>query len=110
MTDDRGSKRHRHAPPPELDDIMRVARVYMGKNPQQDEITITEDRRFRELFGCGPMVVVGIWTLLLDTDSVPTKGTLHHLFWTLLFLKNYGTDGIMKKLTGADPDTVRKWS
>ena len=70
----------------------------------------TEDRRFRELFGVGPLVALAAFSLLCELGLLPDGGTLKHLMWTLCFLKVYPTEQVLCSLCGGiDPKTARKW-
>lgn len=67
----------------------------------------TQERRFKEAYGCLPIVVGYIWR---DIHAImPEKTKLDYLFWALFFLKKYPTEGDMASRFQKDPDTVRKW-
>ena len=38
----------------------------------------TEDRNFRETFGCGAIISLMTWEMIVDADLFPTNGCLHH--------------------------------
>ncbi len=63
-------------PPLSLRDLLRLARVIWSRDPDQARSTQTEDRDFREHFGCGVLVALLFWGLLLTTASLPDGGTL----------------------------------
>lgn len=67
----------------------------------------TQERRFKEMFGCSPIVVQHIWYDL--QGKLSDKVLLDHLFWCLFFLRRYPTDGEMSSKFDKDPDTIRKW-
>ena len=67
----------------------------------------TQMRRFREMYGCDPVVVQVVWYDL--EPNLPPKTKLEHLFWSLFFLRKYPTDGDMATRYHKDPSTVRKW-
>ena len=72
---------------------------------------LSEDRQFRECFGCGADVVLKLWRLLEDKDHISTKGTLEHLLRALTLMKVYPTEYIFSSLTGKlDPKTNRLWN
>jgi hypothetical protein len=61
------------------------------------------------LFGCGPSIVLTLWTTLTAEDVVPDQGTLMDLLWIFMHAKQYGKWSTMAKLTTSDPKTLRKW-
>lgn len=67
----------------------------------------TQIRRFREMYGCDPIVVQAIWEDLRHHVSPGTK--IDHLFWALFFLKKYPTDGDMGTKFQKNPTTIRRW-
>ena len=72
---------------------------------------MTEDRNFRETFGCGAHTALTTWEMLVDASFLPTNGCLHHLLWALMFMKVYAKEMTMCALAGAiDPGTWRKWT
>ena len=96
------------------DDIMYKARIIFGCDRYKKKAPKTEERKFRALFGCSPIVVLALWSLLLECSFVPEGGKLIHLFWALLFVKVYPTEDTLTVLcldpTGIhDRKTVRKW-
>ena len=69
-----------------------------------------EDRRFREMFGVGPMVALTAWSMLTTLGLQPFGGTLIHYLWALCFLKVYAKQGPMCVLCGGvDHKTLKKW-
>ena len=54
-----------------------------------------EDRRFREMFGVGPLVALTAWSMLTTLGLLPDNGTLTHYLWALCFLKVYAKQGPM---------------
>ena len=95
---------------PEASDVLFHARMIWGRDPYKDRSTQSEDRDFREYFGCGPLVALALWNLLVTTDLIPLGGTLDHLLWTLMFLKLYTKEGPLCNLAGGvDRKTLSKW-
>ena len=95
-------------------DMMYKARIIFGCDPYKDRAPTTEDKKFRALFGCSPVVVLALWSLLVEHCLVPEGGKLIHLFWALLFVKVYPTEETLTVLcsdpTGIhDCKTIRKW-
>lgn len=68
-----------------------------------------EDRSFRALFGCGTNIVLNVWNRLEEKDLVPHGGTLTHLLWTFMHCKQYCKWKTFRRMTEADPKTIRKW-
>jgi hypothetical protein len=94
----------------ELADVIRHARMIWGRDPDSARTTMTEDRSFREYFGCGAQTALALWALILCSGAIPDGGSLQHMLWTLLFMKVYAKSEIMSRLTGgADKTTIRKW-
>jgi hypothetical protein len=102
------SKRARVAPPSE-DDVLHFARMIMENDPFKARAPMEEDSNFRALFGCCSKVVLDLWVLLEENDLVPEDGTMLQLLWTLTYCKTYPKWSTMRKITGKDPKTLRKW-
>jgi hypothetical protein len=107
--DSRPGKRYREAPVT-VDDILEHARViWRRKDPERAMAATTEDRDFREMFGCSPIVALACWDLLLSNNLLP-DGELKHYLWCLMWLKIYGRSKTMSSLCGGvDTKTVMKW-
>jgi hypothetical protein len=104
--------RHKRQRPvrPEVQDLLRLARIIWSRDPSKARTTQTEDRDFREHFGCGVLVALALWGMLLTTDLLPDDGTLEHLLWTLLFMKTYNKQKTLCSLCGGiDPKTFKNW-
>ena len=74
----------------------------------------TDDYLSCEFFGCGAPITFQLWNLLDENRFVPESGQIHHLLWTLFFMKQYPTEGVacgaVVGLKGrVDPKTYRKW-
>jgi len=107
QADHHGRKRLRPGAPT-ANDILIYARQIWSRDKQRS--LQTEDRDFREFFGCGVLVSLSLWSLLVTHDVVPDGGTIEHLLWTLLFLKVYAKQGTLCALAGGvDPVTYRGW-
>jgi hypothetical protein len=90
--------------------VLRLARVIWSRDPDKARSTQTKDRDFREHFGCGILVALSLWGLLLTTAPLPDGGTLEQLLWTLLFMKTYAKQKTLCSLCGGiDPQTLQKW-
>ena len=102
------NKRARVLPPSE-DDVLHFARMIMEKDPFKARAPMEEDRNFLALFGCRAKIVLELWILLQEHDLVPDDGTILQLLWTLTYCKTYPKWTTMRKMTGKDPKTLRKW-
>ena len=72
---DDGSQKKRQRPAkPDISDLLRVARPIWGRKDGLDELsTQTEDRKFREFFGCPALVALTLWNLFLGIHNRPDK-------------------------------------
>jgi hypothetical protein len=94
-----------------VDDVLRKAREIWQRNPNKERSIQTEELEFRQFFGCGAVVFLNLWNLLVTMDLVPSGGTIEHLLWTLMFLKTYAKQKVLCALAGAVSDeTFRKWT
>ena len=67
----------------------------------------TQLRCFKGMYGCRPEVVQQMWQDL--QGKLPDKSKLEYLFWALIFLKRYPTEGDLASRLGKDTTTIRKW-
>jgi hypothetical protein len=63
----------------------------MNRSSKEMGAIETEDRRFRELFGVGPLVALAAFAMINELGLLPDGGTLQHFLWALCFLKVYPT-------------------
>lgn len=62
----------------------------------------------RDWFGCGPHVLLDTWKHLVAFELVPDGGTLEHMLWTFIFMKQYPKGQALKMLCGGhDLKTIR---
>lgn len=95
----------------ELHALLGYARNIWSRDRDKVRSTQSEDRDFREHFGCGALVAHSIWELLLEHSLLPPGGCLFHLLWALMFMKVYGKESTMCSLAGGvDKKTFRKWT
>jgi hypothetical protein len=96
---------------PTGDDFMRLGRSIWSKDPVKSKALATEDRKFREFFGCSNEVACILWIELTTNDLLPDKGTTEHLLWTLLFMKVYAKENTLASLADGKPDpkTFQRW-
>ena len=73
--------------------LIQIAREiwYRGKN-KKIKYESTEDRDFREFFGCGLSVASEIWDLLSRKNLLPQGEMQCHLLLALMFMKIYGKE------------------
>jgi hypothetical protein len=92
------------------DDILRHARQMWNRDASRVRSMQTEDRDFREFFGCGVLVCLHLWRRLIASDVLPHGGRVDHLLWTLMFLKLYTKQQALCALAGGvDKETYRTW-
>ena len=92
-------------------DLIEIARTMWRRDPKKERSTNTEDRDFREFFGCSLFVSGVVWETLVKNDEIPHNGCLNHLLWALMFMKVYGKERTLCSLAGGvDKKTYRKWS
>ena len=60
-------------------DVLRQAREIWRRNPDKAGSTETEDRVFREHFGCSVLVFIVLWNMLVTTNALPEAGMVEHL-------------------------------
>lgn len=97
--------------PPTLDDVLCKARSIWGRQRDKQRALQSEDLDFRAHFGCGPLIFLSLWNLLVTTDLLPSDGTIDHLLWTLLFMKTYAKQSVLCSMCGGvDPKTFQKWT
>ena len=66
-------------------------------------------RRFISFYGTDPLVVAILWLELQNWITQLNGCVLNHLFWSLYFLKNYGTEAQHAAVFHVDEKTLRKW-
>jgi hypothetical protein len=107
QTEDVGSRKRYRPASTEIDVVLDAAKIIINKQDGSSEI---EDRRFRELFGCSPLVVLELWKLLLSNLTIEGSPEVVHLLWALTFLKLYTKESTTSRLVGGiDEKTYRKW-
>ena len=93
-------------------EVIEVAREiwHRGRNSKVKAAS-SEDRDFREFFGCGLSVASEVWDVLKKEDVLPQDGLTCHLLWALMFMKIYGKEKNLCTLAGGvDKKTFRKWA
>jgi hypothetical protein len=71
----------------------------------------TEDRKFCELFGCGPRDAASAWRKMEANDGLVVGGRVYYMLWALLLMKKYTTEQVLCQIAGGvDEKTFRKWT
>jgi len=92
-------------------DVLRKAREIWNRDPHKQRSVQTEELDFRQFFGCGVLVCLKLWNLLMTKNFLPSGGTIEHLLWSLMFLKTYGKQKVLCSLAGGvSVDTFWKWT
>ena len=92
-----------------VDDLLVHARIMWRNDPSNPRSTGSEDRDFREFFGCNVLNALVIWNLLLNMQLLPSMGSHYHFLWALCYIKQYPKVKAMSALCGGvDPATWRK--
>ena len=94
----------------EIDIMLKLARTMWNRDEYKSRSIMTEDRDFREFFGCNILVAFDLWEMLVDDHLVPDEGCIEKFLWSLMFLKVYAKERTMCSLAGGiDPKTFRSW-
>ena len=95
----------------ELHVLLGYARDIWRRDKEKARAVATEDRDFRELFGCGAIVAYTGWEKLLEHSLLPANGYLYHLLWALMLMNVYGKERTICTLAGGvDKKIFRKWT
>jgi len=109
MSDNDGDRKRQRPEKPAPEDVLKLARAFLRRENKQSA-KLTEDRKFRDHFGCGAHVVLTLWSLLLTDDLTPMGGMKHHLLWTLMVLNLCHKEQQLCDLAGGiDKKTLCKW-
>jgi hypothetical protein len=84
-----GAAKRQQAVDPSTEDIVRCSRDIINRDPFKVLSNLTEEERFRSLFGCAPAVALTVWMMLTKDECLPIGATMLHFLWSLLFLKVY---------------------
>ena len=104
------SRKRKKPTQPTLHDILSAGRDMMNRSKAKMGSYAEEDRRFREMFGVGPLVALTAWSMLTTLGLLPDGGTLIRYLWALCFMKVYAKQGPMCVLCGGvDHKTLKKW-
>ena len=102
-----------------VEDFYRIAKGIQRRSGQNLCSDATEDRRFRDYFGCSVHVAIIAWSLLVQTGKLPDEDEgprdIEHMLWAMYFLACYpktqeGCSAAGTTDKGAvDPKTWRKY-
>ncbi len=82
--------------------------MHRTKDTDLKTTSLTEDRRFREMFGCGVLVAHAVWQHLDEDDSYAAR-SIEDMMRALFFLKSYAKEGTTSVMVGEiDEKTCRK--
>ena len=91
-----------------MEKVLHFAREIWRRDPAKVRSKLSEDRRFREFFGCSAVVAISVWRRLEMGSQVPDGCTLKHLLWSLVFMKVYPKQQVMCTLVNVfDPKTFK---
>lgn len=109
MADEEANRKKRSRTGTTLEDVLLVARMIWGrKDPHVYSSAQEEDRNCRDWFGCGPFVLLDTWNLLNASELVPDNGTIEHMLWAFIFMKQYPKSQVLRNLCGGhDLKTIR---
>ena len=103
-------KKRKRVSPVSILDFMEEARLIWRREWNVIRSDKSESRDFRENFGVGVNVAHTVWMMMDSRELIPNDGRIHHLLWTLSFMKIYGKERMMCHLNRIrDPKTFRKW-
>ena len=84
--------------------------ILIGKDIQnksgQSGAPLTEVRAFREFFGTTAVVVVKLWSFLLQGGMIPEQGRTNHLMWALFFMRAYPKAGVTCAMVGGSGGAI----
>ena len=88
------------------------ARLIWNRDGYIARTSQSEDRDFREYFGCSCQVVADLWTILVRNDIVPFNGSINKMLWCLFFLKKYPTEAVLANTLKVERKLLREtvWS
>ena len=87
--------------------IKRIGEEILEKRTQSEK---TLDRTFNEFFGGGWSKIYIVWQLIVGCWDAPKDLHPKHLYWALLQIKLYATEGVLAKIAQVDAKTFCKWS
>ena len=95
-----------------VSDLLEVARkIWNRGNNGNVKCDSTEDRDFREFFGCSLSIAGEVWDMLRTEALLPEDGMPRHLLCALMLMKIYGKEKTLCTLAGGiDKKTFRKWA
>ena len=96
------------------EEFYRIGKEVQNRSGMKLDAESSEDRRFREFFGCGVLHSITAWNLIISLGILPPDGLIIHLLWALYFMKCYPkTEEGCAAMGGSegpiDPKTMRKF-
>lgn len=87
----------------------RIGAELMKRNTDGSERIF--ERRYRAFFGTNWRITEHLYAKCIDEyPPLPANASGIHLLWSLMHLKQYGTEAAMSSAAGVDEKTFRKWS
>ena len=86
--------------------IKRIGEEILEKRTQSKK---TLERIFNEFFGGGWSKIFKVWELIVACWDAPKDLHPKHLYWALLQIKTYATEGVLAKIAKVDAKMSRKW-
>lgn len=74
-------------------------------NPTDSALT----RKSKANFGVSTAMIKFIWNCLVKDELLPNGAQVHHLLWTLAFLKTYETEQVYSSRFRTSEKTFRTW-
>lgn len=89
--------------------FLRNGAELMNRSTSGSERTL--ERRYRAFFGTNWRIAEELYAKCIDEDPpLPADASGIHLLWSLMHLKQYGTEETLSSTAGVDEKTFRKWS
>ena len=107
---DENWKKQKCSTMPAIEHVLWHAHVIWHRNLEKWQSTQSEERDFCKLFGCGILVCLALWSLLVTIDQIPMGGRIEHLLQSLMFMQTYGKKNELLSFAGGlDNETFQKW-
>jgi hypothetical protein len=93
-------------------DFLQVGLSMVGKGWRQNRSVQVSMRRFRSIFGTEPFYAAIAWHDLKELGWLNYESSVapKHLLWTLLLMKQYGTEELLSAIVDSTEKTFRKWT
>ena len=87
--------------------IKRIGEDILEKSTQSQK---TLERTFNEFFDGGWSKIYKVWELIVACWDASKDLHPKHLYWALLQIKLYATEGVLANIAKVDEKMFRKWS